>query len=102
MNLILAPKETEVRLNWYDAKRYCERLTTHAHTDWRLPTIYELGYLAQEYPLEFSQDEYWSSSERWKGSPGAYFIHRSVDGPLLSCWKEKQLLVKAVRKIECK
>jgi Protein of unknown function (DUF1566) len=102
MHLIIAPKETEVRLSWYAAIKYCQGLTTDGHTDWQLPNIYDLGQLSIEYPTEFLKDEYWSSSERWKDSPGAYFIHLGLNEPMLSCWKEKKLLVRAIRKLKCK
>jgi hypothetical protein len=38
MNFEIAPKETEIRANWYDAKLYCFSLNIDGKTGWRLPT----------------------------------------------------------------
>ena len=101
MHLIISPINTEVRLTWDKAIEYCENLTIDGYTDWRLPTLYELGQLAQEYPLEFNKDDYWTSTERWEESPGAYFINCGSCDILQSCWKEQKLVVRAVRKATC-
>lgn len=35
-------EQTPTKLNWNDAKEYCENLTYAGNSDWRLPTPYEL------------------------------------------------------------
>lgn len=41
MNFEIAPKSTEVKLNWDDAKLYCFSLAIDGKTGWRLPTVRE-------------------------------------------------------------
>lgn len=43
MNFEIAPKYTETKLNWWDAKLYCFSLNDRGKTGWRLPTKEELG-----------------------------------------------------------
>ena len=101
MHLILSPIETERKLNWDNAIEYCENLTIDGYTDWKLPSLYELGQLVHEYPLEFNKDDYWTRTERWYESPGAHFINCESPDIFQSCWKEHKLLVRAVRKATC-
>ena len=42
MKIEIIDKRYERKLNWDDGKLYCELLTIHGKTDWRLPTIEEL------------------------------------------------------------
>ena len=62
MNFEIAPKSTEVRLNWNDAHLYCFTLNIDGKTGWRLPTINELIeiYYSQH---DLRLDNYWSSTE---------------------------------------
>lgn len=45
MNFEIAPKSTEVKLNWDDAKLYCFSLNIEGKTGWRLPTAEELFWI---------------------------------------------------------
>lgn len=61
MNFEIAPKSTEVRLNWFDAKLYCIALNIDGKTGWRLPTIEELN-TAFKSGTDFENYWYWSST----------------------------------------
>ena len=62
MNFEIAPKSTEIRLNWHDARLYCFALNIEGKTGWRLPTKEELNeiYLSDN---DFANVWYWSSTE---------------------------------------
>ena len=62
MNIEIAPKETEIQANWYDASQYCFSLNINEKTGWRLPTTDELTQI-YESENEFEEDYYWSSTE---------------------------------------
>ena len=62
MNIEIAPKEYERRLNWNDAKLYCELLTIDGKMDWRLPTKDELNEIYNS-ENDFVGSYYWSSTE---------------------------------------
>ena len=42
-NLIWATKDNGSNINWVKAKSYCENYRGGGHTDWRMPTQYELA-----------------------------------------------------------
>jgi hypothetical protein len=100
MHLIIAPRETELKLDWESAMEYCENLVVNGHNDWRLPTSLELRFLVENYPTVFEQGEYWTSTERHYESPGAEFIDCINCNYYQSCWKTKPLLVRAVRRVK--
>ena len=62
MNFEIAPKSTEIKLNWDDARLYCFALNIEGKTGWRLPTKEELNeiYLSDN---DFANVWYWSSTE---------------------------------------
>lgn len=62
MNFEIAPKETEIHANWYDAKLYCFALNIDGKTGWRLPTKEELNEI-YESENDFANVWYWSSTE---------------------------------------
>ena len=62
MNFEIAPKETEIRANWYDAKLYCFSLKIDGKSSWRLPTVEELNEIYQA-KNDFEETWYWTSIE---------------------------------------
>jgi hypothetical protein len=62
MNFEIAPKSTEIRLNWFDAKLYCFALNIDGKTGWRLPDEEELNEI-YESENDFEKAWYWSSTE---------------------------------------
>ena len=62
MNFEIAPKSTEIRLNWFDAKLYCFALNIDGKTGWRLPDEEELNEI-YESENDFVGNYYWSSTE---------------------------------------
>ena len=62
MNFEIAPKSTEIRLNWDDARLYCFSLTIDGKTGWRLPTKDELNQI-YESNNDYEPIWYWSSTE---------------------------------------
>jgi hypothetical protein len=41
-NLMWAAKDNNSKINWYDAKSYCQNYQGGGYTDWRMPTLDEL------------------------------------------------------------
>ena len=62
MKYEIAPKETETRLNWDDARLYCFSLNIDGKIGWRLPTKEELNEI-YESNNDFEERWYWSSTE---------------------------------------
>ena len=62
MNFEIAPKYTETKLNWWDAKLYCFALNIRGKTGWRLPTKEELGEISKTKNTLIN-GFYWSSTE---------------------------------------
>lgn len=62
MKFEIAPKSTEIRLNWDDARLYGFSLNIDGKTGWRLPTKEELDeiYFSDN---DFAEWYYWSSTE---------------------------------------
>jgi len=61
MNFEIAPKSTEVQLNWDNARLYCFALNIDGKTGWRLPTREELNEI-YESRNDFDEEWYWSST----------------------------------------
>ena len=60
MNFEIAPKSTETKLNWNDARLYCFGLNIDSKIGWRLPTEAEF----REFRAFTGIHWYWSSEER--------------------------------------
>ena len=103
MNIEVAPKETEIKVNWYDAMMYCQFLEVDGKTDWRLPTKAELDYISHfefeiwETENDFTGSYYWSSTE---GNFDHAWCQNMISGRQRSYLKNGALLyVRAVRDI---
>jgi hypothetical protein len=85
-NLMWAAKDNGSRINWRNAKSYCENYRGGGYTDWRMPTLDELAGLydvAKTYSSDRGLDVHltelirltsapvWASETR--GSDAAYF-----------------------------
>ena len=70
----IAPKSTEIKVNWYDAKLYCFTLTIDGKTGWRLPTVEELKLFYTQ--INDLRGWYWSADE--------YDVDKAYDGTFLS------------------
>ncbi len=62
MNIEIAPKETEIKADWYNAVIYCQFLEIDGKNDWRLPTKEELDYIYHS-KNDCVGSLYWSSTE---------------------------------------
>jgi hypothetical protein len=62
MNFEIAPKSTEVRLTWEEARMYCFSLNIDGKTGWRLPTKEELDSIYHS-ENDFVSTNDWSSTE---------------------------------------
>ena len=63
----IAPKETERKLNWHEAKMYCFSLNVDGIVGWRLPTIKELQ-IVYENDHDFEMSWYWTSDPVTRGT----------------------------------
>jgi hypothetical protein len=62
MTLEISPKEYGRKLDYDDAKLYCELLTIDGHNDWRLPTLDELKYIYNS-ENDFEYSYYWTDTK---------------------------------------
>src|SRR5512145_2487112 len=86
-NLMWAAKDNGQAINWYGAKKYCEKYRGGGYKDWRMPTQDELAGLYQENktrqneadqnPLHLTQSINLTACCPWasetRGSEAAYF-----------------------------
>lgn len=63
MNIEVAPKETEIQTNWYEAKLYCFSLIVDGKAGWRLPTKEELQQIYNSENDFEDLEWYWTSTE---------------------------------------
>ena len=99
MKFEIAPKETEIEANWYDARLYCFTLNIDGKVGWRLPTLEELHKI-YEIQHDFISYYYWSSTEYEVVSADAAWCHSMGIG--YQCFTSKffgSLHVRAIRDI---
>ena len=97
MNIEIAPKSTEIRANWYDARLYCFALNIDGKTGWRLPNKEELDEIYQsenDFEIGWGWDWYWSSSET---SVNGAWSQNFLYGNRFSYSKNDFIYVRAVR-----
>jgi len=74
--LMWANRDNGSGINWFNAKSYCEGYSGGGKSDWRMPTIVELGQLhnsgAYGSVIKKTGDYVWSSETR--GSDAAIFF----------------------------
>ena len=61
MKYEIAPKSTEIKLNWDDAQLYCFSLNIDGKIGWRLPTKEELKQIFA-IQNDYENTFYWSST----------------------------------------
>jgi len=99
MNFEIAPKETEIRANWYEARMYCFSLDIDGKVGWRLPTRDELNEMYKIYQADsvFKNNAgYWSSTEN---DSGGVYVQYFYDGYEYTAIKEGHGSVRPVRSI---
>jgi hypothetical protein len=124
--LMWAAKDNGSKINWYDAKKYCESYRGGGYSDWRLPTISELSGLYDaeqwqtgrqqwrtdpcdpQYPLrlitnliQLTCDPIWSSDTTDSSSEALFFVFvngSSVDTHRSSSGNIRALPVRTVKK----
>lgn len=80
MTFEIAPKSTEIKVNWYDAKFYCFSLDVDGKTGWRLPTKEELNEIYQSNN-DFVKRFYWSSTEYSTGFAWEQYLLHGLQRP---------------------
>lgn len=76
MNFEIAPKETEIKTDWYGARIYCFSLNVDGKTGWRLPAIHELIEI-YESNNDFKKWYYWSDAGKNEFNA---WLHNFSDG----------------------
>ena len=91
---------SESGISWDSANNLCENSTVGGFTDWRLPTIEELGtlYTNKEKIGNFKNTEYWSSSIRIINSANYYYVN-FTDGYMDYDTPRNRFHVRAVRSL---
>jgi hypothetical protein len=91
-DLMWAAKDNGSDINWHDAKSYCEKYRGGGHTDWRMPTEYELGLVyrgGRKSTIKITGLAVWASETRDSDAASAasfdfeygsrYWFHKSSD-----------------------
>lgn len=101
INLMVLRYDLSAGASWSDAQALCESSTIGGFTDWRLPTIGELGAL---YPkkilLNMMSGKYWTSelAASYTGGKDYYYVKYSDDKVLVDeAYYDNSLRVRAVR-----
>ncbi|MBR3412509.1 MAG: DUF1566 domain-containing protein [Bacteroidales bacterium] len=81
----VAPEPYNTELRWSEANTYCNNLTLHGYTDWRMPTLGELLQMySDRYSIVMNLAYYWSSTTcnpSYSTSPGYYYVMFSGGSP---------------------
>ena len=86
--LMWATQDNEVDTNWDAAKSYCENYSAGDYTDWRLPTLEELGTIYDQtsakrfktFPsITLSGPCPWSSNTRRKRARTIFFMSGEIN-----------------------
>ena len=86
--LMWAVKDNGVDTNWDEAKSYCEKYSAGTHTDWRMPTLDELGTIYDHNstkpfltfdPITLSGSCPWSSDTRGKRARTIFFMSGEIN-----------------------
>lgn len=93
MKFEIAPKSTEVELNWDDSRLYCFTLIIDGKTGWRLPNIAELNEIYQS-ENDFEKQWYWSTNEDVSDYP---LVKLFSDGNNYNIEKNGKVYVRAIR-----
>lgn len=93
MKFEIAPKSTEVELNWDDSRLYCFTLIIDGKTGWRLPNIAEL-YEIYQSENDFEKQWYWSTNEDVSDYP---LVKLFSDGNNYNIEKNGKVYVRAIR-----
>ena len=120
--LMWAAKDNGSKVDWYDAKKYCENYRGGGYSDWRMPAMSELNGLYDakpgqpgqqnpcdpRYPLrlitnliQLSCDPVWSSDTIDSSSEALFFVFvngSSIHGRRSSSGNIRALPVRTVKK----
>jgi hypothetical protein len=96
MNFEIAPKSSEIQVNWYEANIYCSELKIDGKTGWRLPTKEELNQIYKS-ENDFVGNYYWTSTE-FNGNYAC--IQYMTNGFHMNYGKSYGNYVRAVRTID--
>jgi hypothetical protein len=95
MNIEIAPKETEIKADWYNAVIYCQFLDIDGKTGWRLPTKKELNRI-YNFNHDFASSYYWSSTDIGDDA----WVQIFLNGRQFYKFKTDSCYVRAVRDIK--
>jgi hypothetical protein len=82
-NLVWQKSGSSNSMNWESAKKYCENLSLDGYSDFRLPTVKELYYLADRSKYDPAVDSnyfnlksnwYWSITKYHNSSSDSWFV----------------------------
>jgi len=94
---LIAAENDLGEFNWEEAKDTCDTLSLNGYSDWRLPTMDELGalYANRNVVGGFALSKYWSSDEINKAQAGCESFNYGVESNY--CYKSAKIRVRLVR-----
>lgn len=88
-----------LKLDWYQAKEYCEKLDLLSFDNWRIPTTQELQSIVKKESFKYMFfKQYWSSSEYITNSTKKWSVDTNNSSKLV-VKKLDKLYVRCVREI---